>query len=90
MHSYLRYHFSTTASTCHYARLGLSRTASQDQIKKKFYELAKKHHPDVTKGQDAELFKQMTTAYEVLSNPDERIKYDASRGYGAEGQQKGG
>jgi molecular chaperone DnaJ len=54
----------------YYAQLGLTSTATKDQIKKKFYELAKKHHPDSqnSKKSDEERFKAITAAYDILSN----------------------
>ena len=57
----------------HYSTLGVKSSATQNEIKQKYYELAKKHHPDavlskdVTEDQD-EYFKRITAAYEVLSN----------------------
>lgn len=59
----------------YYSRLdGIKSTATQNEIKLKFYELAKKHHPDTgsQSSQTIEKFKQITEAYEVLSNPDIR------------------
>mmetsp|Transcript_4231 Transcript_4231/g.5648 ORF Transcript_4231/g.5648 Transcript_4231/m.5648 type:complete len:102 (-) Transcript_4231:925-1230(-) len=54
----------------YYGQLGLTSTATQDDIKMKFYELAKKHHPDSAQSRptDEEKFKQITAAYDVLSN----------------------
>lgn len=58
----------------YYSVLGVSKTASPDEIKKAFRQLAKKYHPD--KGGDAEKFKEAAEAYEVLSDPDKRAQYD--------------
>jgi molecular chaperone DnaJ len=58
----------------YYEVLGVPRTASQDEIKKAFRQLAKKYHPD--KGGDPEKFKEIAEAYEVLSDPDKRAQYD--------------
>ncbi|MHA1719374.1 MAG: molecular chaperone DnaJ [Promethearchaeota archaeon] len=58
----------------YYEVLGIDKSASQSEIKKAFYRLAKKHHPD--RGGDAEKFKEINEAYMVLSNPDKRSKYD--------------
>ncbi|MCX8102929.1 MAG: molecular chaperone DnaJ [Candidatus Bipolaricaulota bacterium] len=58
----------------YYEILGVSRDASQDEIKKAFRQLAKKYHPD--KGGDPEKFKEAAEAYEVLSDPDKRAQYD--------------
>ena len=61
----------------HYEVLGLTRDATDDQIKKAYRKLARELHPDVNDAPDAEdRFKLVTHAYEVLSNPDERRKYD--------------
>jgi len=61
----------------HYQTLGVGRDASPDEIKKAYRRLARELHPDVNPSEDAaERFKVVTHAYEVLSNPDERAKYD--------------
>lgn len=62
----------------YYKILGVSRSASQDDIKKAFRRLAREHHPDVTRdksGSDAK-FKSINEAYAVLGNPENRKKYD--------------
>jgi len=58
--------------------LGVSRTASAEEIKKAFRALARKYHPDVAKDKKAgeAKFKQINEAYEVLSDPEKRKKYD--------------
>ena len=61
----------------HYQVLGVDRNASQDEIKKAYRKLAREMHPDVNpdpKIQDR--FKEVTAAYEVLSDPDKRSSYD--------------
>ncbi|HEX8280744.1 MAG TPA: J domain-containing protein [Chthoniobacterales bacterium] len=62
----------------YYETLGVSKTASADEIKSAFRKLARKFHPDVAKDKKAaeEKFKQINEAYEVLSDPDKRKKYD--------------
>jgi len=62
----------------YYETLGVSKTASEDEIKSAFRKLARKYHPDVAKDKKAaeEKFKQINEAYEVLSDPDKRRKYD--------------
>ncbi|OQS04698.1 hypothetical protein THRCLA_03085 [Thraustotheca clavata] len=68
-----------------YNVLGVSKDASAADIKKAFRKLALKNHPD--KGGDPELFKDITVAYETLSDPEKRELYDK---YGEEGLQQGG
>ncbi|HDT15622.1 MAG TPA: J domain-containing protein, partial [Firmicutes bacterium] len=65
----------------HYSALGVAKNAGQDEIKKKFRDLAKKYHPDANKGdkQAEEKFKEISEAYEVLSHPEKREKYDRLR-----------
>lgn len=62
----------------YYAALGLSRDASPEAIKAAFRKLARKYHPDVAKDKtNAEAkFKEINEAYEVLSDPEKRKKYD--------------
>ena len=60
-----------------YEVLGVSRTASVKEIRQAFRKLARKHHPDVNKDKGAEAkFKEVNEAYEVLSDPENRKKYD--------------
>jgi len=61
-----------------YSILGVSRNASEKDIKQAFRRLARKHHPDVNPGDKTaeEKFKQISEAYEVLSDKDKRKKYD--------------
>lgn len=58
----------------YYELLGISKTASQDEIKKAFHKLAHKYHPD--KGGDEKKFKEINEAYQVLSNTEKRQQYD--------------
>ena len=62
----------------YYEVLGVSRQASEDEIKRSYRRLARSHHPDANPSDpDAEeRFKELTEAYEVLSNPDSRRAYD--------------
>src|SRR5262249_44476274 len=61
-----------------YEVLGVPRTASQAEIQRAYRKLARKHHPDVSKAPDSEeTFKQVSEAYDALSAPDTRKKYDA-------------
>ncbi|MFV0416130.1 MAG: DnaJ C-terminal domain-containing protein [Chthoniobacterales bacterium] len=63
----------------YYKILGVSKSASADEIRKAFRKLARVHHPDVAKDKKAaeEKFKEINEAYEVLSDSDKRSKYDA-------------
>jgi curved DNA-binding protein len=62
----------------YYEILGLTKTAKEDKIKKTFRKLALKYHPDRNPGNKAaeERFKEISEAYEVLSDPEKRQKYD--------------
>jgi len=60
----------------YYEILGISRDATQGEIKKKFRELAKKTHPDKTKEDSEEEMVELNKAYEVLSDEENREKYD--------------
>src|SRR5690348_3765519 len=63
----------------YYSLLGVSRDASQEEIKRAYFEAAQKLHPDknVAAG-ETELFLGVQQAYEVLSNPTRRKQYDAT------------
>ncbi|WP_379966137.1 molecular chaperone DnaJ [Ectobacillus sp. sgz5001026] len=61
----------------YYEVLGVSKTASKDEIKKAYRRLAKKYHPDVSTEENAtEKFKEVQEAYEVLSDENKRASYD--------------
>ena len=62
-------------STDYYSLLGVNKNASQDEIKKAFRRLAHEHHPDKTNG-NADKFKEINEAYQVLGNEDKRRQYD--------------
>src|SRR6266481_517271 len=62
----------------YYETLGVSKTATDDEIRSAFRKLARKYHPDVAKDKKAaeEKFKEINEAYEVLGDPEKRKKYD--------------
>ena len=80
-----------------YKTLGLTKKATQDEIKKTYRKLARKYHPDVNKEEGAEAkFREATQAYEVLSDEEKRAKYDqfgpaafSSGGGGPQGRPQG-
>jgi curved DNA-binding protein len=65
----------------YYEVLGVPRTATPEDVKRAYRRLARKHHPDLQpvgqRAEAAERFKEINEAYEVLSDPDKRAKYDA-------------
>jgi curved DNA-binding protein len=63
--------------TDYYDVLGVSRDADQDAIRRAYRKLAREYHPDLNSDSDAEeRFKELGEAYEVLSDPDKRERYD--------------
>ena len=65
------------ARTDHYAVLGVDRSASADEIRSAYRKLARQFHPDVSADPGAsERFKEVTQAYEILSDPEKRQRYD--------------
>jgi DnaJ-class molecular chaperone len=80
-------HMATTARD-YYQVLGLSKSASADDIKKAYRRLARQVHPDLHSGSKKlemeKKFKELNAAHEVLSDPDKRKKYDQ---YGANWEQ---
>lgn len=75
------YHASSSqraASKDPYTALGLKRSATKDEIKSKYRELAKKYHPDLNKNDKnaSEKFKEISAAYEILEDDQKRAKYD--------------
>jgi len=62
----------------YYRILGVDRKADDKTIKSAYRRLARKHHPDVAKGKDAaDRFREISEAYEVLSDPEKRRRYDS-------------
>jgi len=70
----------------YYSILGVDKNATDDEIKKAYRKLAHKHHPDKSGG-DAEKFKEINSAYQVLSDKSKRQKYDQ---FGSGFEQMGG
>src|SRR5262245_48944600 len=62
----------------YYSTLGVAKTATEKEIKQAYRKLARKYHPDVNPGDKSaeNRFKEMSEAYEVLSDPEQRRKYD--------------
>lgn len=69
-----------------YKTLGVSKNSSQEEVRKAFKKLARKYHPDVNQGDKSaeEKFKNISEAYDVLSDPKKRSQYDT---FGSEGPQ---
>lgn len=74
-------------NTEYYERLGVSKSASQDEIKA-YRKLSKQYHPDINKEASAEVkYKEIQEAYETLGDPQTRAAYDQ---YGSAGANGGG
>src|SRR3954451_949944 len=78
-----------------YDTLGVKKGASSDEIKKAYRKLARQHHPDANPGDKAaeERFKEVQTAYDVLSDEKKRKEYDrfgSTNGRGPRGPGPGG
>lgn len=73
-----------------YTVLGVTRAASEDELKRAYRRLAKKLHPDLNPGKSAveQQFKEVTAAYELLSDPQKRARYDRGE-IGADGAERG-
>jgi molecular chaperone DnaJ len=75
-----------------YKTLGVSKKASEDEIKKAYRKLARKYHPDRNPGDEEaeEKFKEISAAYDVLSDPEKRKEYDEGPAFGGFGGFGGG
>ena len=78
--------------TDYYAVLGVPKNADQAEIKKAYRKLAQKHHPDANAGnKEAEdRFKEISSAYDVIGDPEKRKSYDQVREMAASGVGAGG
>src|SRR5579885_2067566 len=76
----------------YYQTLGVSREASEDDIRKAYRKLARKHHPDLNPGDKAaeDRFKKVQEAYDVLSDPKKKTMYDQYGFYSENGMPGGG
>ena len=75
-----------------YEVLGVSKDASQDEIKSAYRKLARQYHPDLHPGDEeaANKFKEVSEAYETLSDPQKRAAYDNPSPFGDFGGDGGG
>ena len=80
-----RMHLDFDPSKDYYKIIGVDSKATEKQIKEQYYKLAKKHHPDLNKGVSTDFFKEMTAAYELLSDAEKRKQYDQLRSFSGGG-----
>ncbi len=76
----------------YYEVLGVEKSASDDELKRAYRKLAGKHHPDRNPGDEAAIaaFKEAAEAFDVLSNPDKKARYDRFGHAGIDGMPGGG
>src|ERR1700761_683070 len=75
----------------YYQTLGVERGASEDEVRKAYRKLARKHHPDLNPGDKAseERFKKVQEAYDILSDPKKKTMYDQYGFYSENGMPGG-
>src|SRR5271169_5150222 len=83
---------ASMAQQDYYQALGVERGASEDEIRKAYRKLARKHHPDLNPGDKAaeDRFKKVQEAYDVLSEPKKKQMYDQFGFYSENGAPGGG
>ena len=81
-----------SAQRDYYEVLGVSRTATSEELKKAYKKLAAKFHPDRNPGDDeaVQKFKEASEAFDVLNDPDKRARYDRFGHAGVKGAAGGG
>ena len=67
----------------YYKILDVDKKADVIELKKKYREMSKKHHPDLNNGETKDLFSDINEAYNILSDNTKRMKYDTSSVHGA-------
>jgi len=86
------FHITNQLLKDYYSILGVSKNANQKDIKKAYYQLAKKYHPDSNKDDPHAMkkFQEVSEAYEVLSDDSKRSQYDSFGSGASSGGQAGG
>ena len=86
------FHITNQLLKDYYSILGVSKNANQKDIKKAYYQLAKKYHPDTNKDDPHAMkkFQEVSEAYEVLSDDSKRSQYDSFGSGASSGGQAGG
>ena len=80
--SHLRHFRASSRTFSHYDTLGVASNASTKEIKKAYFELSKRFHPDSASGGHERRFREVVEAYSVLGNEQKRRIYDEKIQYG--------